>query len=695
MYVSDIVVSIPAILIIVVLIINRIKPLPHIKINLVLVVLAVLLYLGRAFLPHVLQLPINTFDITYHNITYRNIQSLDGTGRHPIEDHQGKSFYLQGFVSKKMFYDKNKDFYVLMDGVIFTPFSVKKTFHFNLTWAKADLMINSKIIKEIDRTQSYDYTFSPGFHHVSIKVYNTDVTPTKMFVSMTKYEPIISDENITKALKPYLQAGMHLNYAFGYGRKTVYLGSSSHPSIAFLKESSGGAVSWKLTNCEDAHLKAIVYSGVGTTIETDCKKVMILRAKELPEITKLPKLSECHDSSPLGFICRNGPKKFLRLNEKIKQYTGMQLTGFTPSQQSANLILPEIDLNRKKYDEIAEISRKIQEAKLNAQKRRKDPFYAYKKSSWSKILKVKDDQIPLGGFRAFYMNSRRANKVIYSEKVSRVSILYSQKQKFHYITPDHFVALWIGDFRFDKETDKVLTLAMSWAKVKLIIDGKVVYSGGNSQSIPYTFSKGKHRIEIEYKNNYGQVDFLFDMLDPVKEIDRTFKTLIKPNTKVYLVGLYDGWREDHALDLWLKSSKSPVVLFVASYAAIKWNIKNAKNLQTVVFNSYRPGSSITTGNPKVKVFRDRRLSDTSRLMPFCYDGPVVHCEDRNDFQNAINHIEKLTGKKPDGFSSIEIPSLSTKRLVRLDNREDILVPQITLDAKMYGKIDKAMEKLKR
>ncbi|MDD3343605.1 MAG: hypothetical protein PHR87_08535 [Sulfurospirillaceae bacterium] len=266
--------------------------------------------------------------------------------------------------------------------------------------------------------------------------------------------------------------------------------------------------------------------------------------------------------------------------------------------------------------------------------------------------------------------------------------------KWLYIEPDHFLGLWVGDFTFDKQSLKNIVLSISWAKAKVIVDGNVIFEGEHSTTLPYTFSKGKHRIEVEYINNYGQVDFLCDIQDSTQEIDTSFKTLLTPKTKIYTVGLYGGWRNDHGLDLWLEKTDAPVVLFVASYHATHWNIKNAKTLKAVVYNSHNPGSSVKTDNANVKIFHDATLQYASRLMPFCYERPVVHCENKDAFKHSIAYIEKLTGKKPDGFSSIEVPTLSTTRLKKLDNTQDISVPQVLLDASMYEKINQAMEGLK-
>lgn len=695
MYVSDLIIAFISILILVVFIINRKKPMLYIKINLVLLMSMLFIHFGHGYLPYILQLPINSFKITHHNTNLKSLKSFGLSKKYIIQNYEATSVKFEGFAGKKMFYDKDKDFYILMDGIVFTPTQTKRTFHFHLTWSKAELSIDSKLIKEIDRTQSFDYTFTPGFHHVTIKVYNTDVISAKMFVSMTKHQPIISDENITQAIEPYLEDDMNLYYAFGYDKKDITLTSQSKQTIAFLKASSGGPAFWDISNCDDGNLKAIVYSGVGSTIKTDCKEQpMLLRANKLPEVTKLPKLSECNDMGPFSFSCPNGPEKIDRLNKKIKQYTGKYLTGLTITNVNKNLILPQIKLDSKKYKELKKIASKIEEAKDIAKKRRINPFYDLKQNSWVEILKVDNKQIPLNKFRAFYMQLQDPKRVIYSENVASPSILYSRKEKFHNITPDHFMALWIGDFEFKKSTLKEITLSVSWAKVKLIIDGKVIYEGGESKIIPYTFTKGKHRIEIQYRNNYGQVDFLYDMLDPVKEIDDAFKSLIKQNTKIYFLSTYGSWRADHTLNVELQDSDKEVVLFISSYEPIYWNIKNAKNLQAIVYNAYGHGGKITTDNANTKIYHDKKLGYASRLMPYCYDGPVVHCEGKYNFRNAVKHIVKRTGRKPDGFSSTEVPSLGTKNLKHLDKKKNIIVPQIILDVDMYKKIDNAMASLK-
>ena len=296
--------------------------------------------------------------------------------------------------------------------------------------------------------------------------------------------------------------------------------------------------------------------------------------------------------------------------------------------------------------------------------------------------------MPTNAFRAYYMKLQAPDRVIRTEVVPRVALKYSNPRKFLNIPPDDFLALWIGDFTFERDTTLELTLAVSWANAHLIIDGETVYDGGSDKRLPYTFTKGKHRIEIEYRNNYGQVDFVFDMLPAYEEVGGQLQTLMGPDTKVYLFGTYGIDRSDHTLDLRMEDD-APAVLFVTSYEPIRWKIRNAAHLKAVVFSAYEPGSSVVTDAPDVPVYRDRKLRYAERLMPYCYDGPTVHCEHKN----AFGRIEMLTGKRPDGFSSTSEPSYGTKRLKKLDQDRELSVPLMVLDDAVYEQIDAAMRKL--
>ena len=288
----------------------RIFPLPYGRTAALFLTLSALgLYFARGTLPGTLSLPLNTFAIRYHNVPPTPLKAL-GASRtvYATEPHTGTTMQIEGFAGKQLYYDRRKDFYVVMDGVFFIPVTTTKTFHFHLGWAKAELQIDDAPAVPVNRTQSVDRTFSPGFHHITVTVYNTDTVVTKMYVSMTPHEPVLPDANITAALNPFASQRPNLYYAFGYGDKTMVLSDSARPTVVFLRASSGGPAFWKLQNAAGANLKAVVYSGVGTTVQPDAEGVAVLRAARLPELTKLPDLSECQDYAPLGFGAATAPR---------------------------------------------------------------------------------------------------------------------------------------------------------------------------------------------------------------------------------------------------------------------------------------------------------------------------------------------------------------------------------------------------
>lgn len=160
--------------------------------------------------------------------------------------------------------------------------------------------------------------------------------------------------------------------------------------------------------------------------------------------------------------------------------------------------------------------------------------------------------------------------------------------------------------------------------------------------------------------------------------------------------LRQEWRSDHKVELFLKNSSVPTVLFLTSYETINYNIKNSKNakLQAVVCNSYEPIGEVKI-DAEVPVYRDKNLPYTQRIIPFSFDVQKMGFEGEREFASTVEYIKKFTGKLPDGFSSTETPAFCEKRLQRADESKAVLVPQIKLDEKTYKKIDEFVEKLKQ
>ena len=208
------------------------------------------------------------------------------------------------------------------------------------------------------------------------------------------------------------------------------------------------------------------------------------------------------------------------------------------------------------------------------------------------------DKVPTGSFKAIYFNSKFPDKIIKESIVPYPAVNYDgDKFPGHKLSSDDFAAYWVGDIVFDKDVEKILNLRVSWSEYRLIIDGYEVSKGNNNGSeIPYLFTKGKHRIEVEYLNNYGATDFMMTMYDKREYIDRhEIKKYLSGDYLLFYVSLYESSNFDNSLDIKIKDKyNKPIVLLLSSYGNIDWKIDaNSNEIQTVLISSYSRGSIVS------------------------------------------------------------------------------------------------------
>ena len=648
------------------------------------------LLIFKTSLPKIFEYPLNAFYITYHNVDIYDYKKFA-----PKIDTKVDIDYF----AKKFYNDKNKDFYIKMDGYFVALLPVKKEIYIDNHWARVEIYLDGKLLKSVKAMKTkLDIEFSSGVHHLELYVYNSDVSVTMMHVGISDYVPVISDENLTQELRKIVkEEDYNLYFTTQYSDKTLNLKDSAKSSILFL--SSTGTATYKIKNIKGSNTKAVVYSGIGTKFHFD-GEVKLLRIEKMPSVhTVFPRVMECVNQAPMGIHCPSF-KEFTSLGEWMQKLLGKKITGFTKSEDKrvGSVTVPELQLDAKKYQEINATIEAIKVQKEELTKRVADPFYPYKGMRWFDVLHVNEADVPSNAFQAYYMDKFDVSKVKYSEIVTKVSLDYSHN-KFHGIPADNFVGYWIGDFAFARPLTYEFDVSISWSKIKIIINDEVVYDGDRSTSFTYKFAPGKrYRIEVEYINNYGQVDMQVNMKKPVKQLeDESLKQLMTKDTKVYLFGTYESRRSDHGMDIVMQDSDAETILFLASYEAINYDIKNAKGakLKAVIYNAYTPVGSIHVDASDVKVFQDKKLRYAGRVMPFCYEGAFKYCENKNAFTDAVSRIVTLTGKKPDGFSSIEEPSFETNRLKRLDEKTTaVTVPQMLLDGDAYFKIQQKMKQLR-
>jgi len=280
------------------------------------------------------------------------------------------------------------------------------------------------------------------------------------------------------------------------------------------------------------------------------------------------------------------------------------------------------------------------------------------KSTWGKYLNPKQT-IPTNKFKAFYINTNRPKQLIASEIVDNISVNYPWKD-FHNIDAKDFGGYWVGNFVFEKTQKKEISVSQSWSKTRIIIDGMVVYEGGDNKKFTHTFTKGKHKIEVEYVNNWHTVGFMVSIQDKKKRysIHEVQKILRKKSSKesmLVLVGAYESKRNDQTITLKITKQNKPIILILNSYDAVRWKIENPHHvkIEAIIVSAYKPGVEITgNGIDSVPQYhlKSRLGAYTMKRSCTCVNGGAdFHCEGREPL-SVIHSLESTFNKKVLGYS---------------------------------------------
>jgi len=306
------------------------------------------------------------------------------------------------------------------------------------------------------------------------------------------------------------------------------------------------------------------------------------------------------------------------------------------------------------------------------------------KNPWRNKFKI--DTVPINNYNVIYFNNKNPKKIIHEDIVPYPAVNYSHNNfpKFKFSSED-FAAYWVGDISFSEDTDKVLSFEVSWAEFRLIIDGfEVAKSVNDDAHVPYHFTKGIHRIEIEYTNNYGATDFMMSMHDKRTPIDNNqIKTLLPEDFELFYVGKYESENFDKSLSLKIKNQyKKPIVLILNSYGNIQWNIDaNHNKIQSIFVHSYHHGSIVNTARiPKNKIHFMQRFQGNRSLRIKCKcTNYNLYCEGTK-LSSFNEDIKRQFNKYLNGFTTF-YPKDRFKD-------KTLLIPEVYLDAKMLAQIEK-------
>ena len=305
--------------------------------------------------------------------------------------------------------------------------------------------------------------------------------------------------------------------------------------------------------------------------------------------------------------------------------------------------------------------------------------------TWGKYLNP-TNTAPINKFKAFYINTNKPKKIIASEIVDNISVNYPYNE-FHNIDSKDFGAYWVGDFIFKKDTKMQINISQSWAKTRVIIDNLIVYQGDNNAQIPFVFKKGKHKIEVEYINNWHTTDFSVVIMPYHKRYNlKELKTKLSlgKDINVWYAGIYESSSKDHSVEVNLKKSDKPVVILLQSYETTKWKINNKFNdkISAIIVGESKPGSQVIANIPKSLIYFSNFKLGYSELYPkcSCY-ASIFHCEG-GSIIDTNRRILSILDKKADGFSG----KYSTK---------SITLPNIILDAKKYSELNLKLDEINK
>ncbi|WP_373036848.1 hypothetical protein [Sulfurimonas sp.] len=280
------------------------------------------------------------------------------------------------------------------------------------------------------------------------------------------------------------------------------------------------------------------------------------------------------------------------------------------------------------------------------------------KTTWGAQLNPKNI-IPTNKFKAFYINTNKPKKVIASQEMDKVSINYNSNH-FHNIDSKDFGGYWVGNFTYKKTEDMQISISQSWAKTRIIIDGMVIYEGTNNGQVPFTFTKGKHKIEVEFINNWHTTNFMVNIQKKEKkytskEIKKELKRHTSKNSDVFFVGVYESKKNNQTITLKIAKHSKPVILVLSSYDSVGWIIKNPHKvkIEAIVYSAHKPGVEVKgdiSDSTPILAYNGRIGSYSMEKRCSCINGGAVfNCDGQNGL-DTIRTIENLTLKKMFGYS---------------------------------------------
>lgn len=299
--------------------------------------------------------------------------------------------------------------------------------------------------------------------------------------------------------------------------------------------------------------------------------------------------------------------------------------------------------------------------------------------TWQSLFIKSSSEIPWNEFKAFYFEDSTASITAYSERVLFPALSFATASP-QGIPAKRFNAYWIGKFAFPESVTWHIDLSQSNSFARILIDKREIYSGRINRNLSQAFAKGDHVIEIEYKNDGDaasfQVLFARDSVEtPPVKVDTA-----APGVEYWYAAAYESGNANSSLEVVLKKSNKPVVLFLSSYDALQWNIRPADSSQVlaVYVDSFEPQSTVTGLRASVPVTTRKGIPFSYKLLPDCHP-EVGYCDDPG-FSKLVSYIKSEFKTSLTGYTGAYDP-------------DSLTLPAVILDSAKYKEIESQTQAL--
>jgi cytochrome c553 len=304
--------------------------------------------------------------------------------------------------------------------------------------------------------------------------------------------------------------------------------------------------------------------------------------------------------------------------------------------------------------------------------------------TWGKYLNP-TDEIPINAYKQVAIDTNFPRDILDTKIEDFIAIRLLSANNLQ-----NYGAYWVGYKDFDEDTLMEITPNISWAKVRVIIDGYIVMNiTNNARPMEYMFTKGRHKIEVEYINNWHTVTFGLHIGKKVKvynnhELKSALEPYVRKSVQAWYIGV--GSRpNDSTIELRLENSDKPVVLFLSSRDVAAWKITKPSSL-VIAAVVYASGQ----GEADIKGIGDVPVFKVAHLGGYSLGSKKTHCMDGMHFSGSsgdvlktIHQIETISGIKVTGINMIS----SAKTFD--------YVPDIKVDQKVIAFYKAKEEKIKR